>query len=88
MLIEIMQPRAYHFATHVAQRGENQRPGNRPENIQRQENFRRQAACANQYRPNNAKAVHKAGANHKQVRMSLDEPLSAADFLLMLSKTL
>ena len=43
-------------------------------------------ARANQYRPNDAKTIHKAGANDKQPGTSLDKPLSTANFLLMLCK--
>ena len=83
-----MQPGRNHFPPYITERRKDQRPGNRAHNIERQKNFGRQMAGANQYRPDNAKAIHKARANDEQVGMTLNEPLSAADFLLMLCETL
>ena len=83
MLVEIMQPRTYHLASHVTERRKDQRPGNGAKNIQRQENFRRQTAGANQYRPDYPEAVHKTGANHEKIGTTFNQPLCLANARLM-----
>ncbi len=51
MGVQMVQPRANHLAAEIANGGKQQGPHQRSDNIQRQENARRQAAGADQQGP-------------------------------------
>ena len=79
MGVQMMQPRANHLAAEIANGGKQQGPHQRSDNIQRQENARRQAAGADQQGADYPEAIHKAGADDKQPRPVLDHTLRFTD---------